>query len=349
MLAPISWLRRSTSWLMMQRLAGLDDLAGQPLAIGQRHVLLAVLVREVDDPAGAVEQRHVGEVGVEDGADLLAHQLEQRGEFELAGELLRHRVDGGELGGALLRLGEQAGVFDGDRGLQRQADQEFQLAVGERLPAHPPHRHHALHGLPGQERRDHQPLVLLLRRARNLDDPRVRVSVVDELGAAALNHAADDARADLDHRGLDGRRDVADRHDGAVGLPAGVGKKDRAVLAAEQVLGVAGDAVHHGGKIQRRRDVAPDLDQRRGLPRAALRLVEEPRILQRDAHAVGERLQQAHVRVAERVLAVEVAQVDDSARLVARHQRDEDRRFLHLRSGQGHAAVTFDLPAPCSR
>mgnify|MGYP003693861707 CR=1 FL=1 len=38
----------------------------------------------------------------------------------------------------------------------------------------------------------------------------------------------------------------------------------------------------------------------------ALRLVEEARVLERDAHAVGERLQQAHVGIAERVLALHV-------------------------------------------
>ncbi len=37
-----------------------------------------------------------------------------------------------------------------------------------------------------------------------------------------------------------------------------------------------------------------------------LRLVEQSRVLERDAHAVGERLQQAHVGIAERVLPLDV-------------------------------------------
>ena len=149
--------------------------------------------------------------------------------------------------------------------------------------------------------------------------------------------------------GLDGLRDVADRDDRTVGRAAGIGQEDRAAVGAEQVLGVARDAVHHRGEVERRRDVAPDFGERRGLARAALRLVEEARVLERDAHAVGERLQQAHVRVAERVLALHVDQVDQPARLVARDQRHEDRRLLHLRPGQHVAAVFLDLPAPCSR
>ena len=46
-----------------------------------------------------------------------------------------------------------------------------------------------------------------------------------------------------------------------------------------------------------------------GLLEQALRLVEEARVLERDAHAVGERLQQADVGLAERVLALQVDQV----------------------------------------
>ena len=76
----------------------------------------------------------------------------------------------------------------------------------------------------------------------------------------------------------------------------------------------------------------------------ALRLVEEARVLQRDAHAVGKRLQQAHVRVAERVLALHVDQVDQPARLVADDQRHEHRRLLVRRAGQREAAVLLGRP-----
>ena len=115
-----------------ERLARPDDPAGQALAELERLDLLAVLVREVDDAGVRVVQRDVGDVGLEHGADLLADEVEQRRQLELAGELLRHRVDRRELGGAPLRLGEQARVLDRDRRLQRQSDQEIELAVAER-------------------------------------------------------------------------------------------------------------------------------------------------------------------------------------------------------------------------
>ena len=87
-----------------QRLARLDDPAGQALAELERLELVAVLVREVDDAGTRVEQRDVGDVGLEDRADLLADEVEQVGEVELAGELLRDRVDRRELGGALAAI-----------------------------------------------------------------------------------------------------------------------------------------------------------------------------------------------------------------------------------------------------
>ena len=152
-----------------QRLARLDDPAGEPFAERDRLEVVAVLVREVDDAGIGVVQRDVGHIGVEHRPDLLAHQVEERRQLELAAELLRHRVDGGELRRALLGLREQPRVLDRHRGLQRQADQEVQVTVAERHAARPPHGHHALDLAAGEQRRDHQAFVLLLVRAGYLD------------------------------------------------------------------------------------------------------------------------------------------------------------------------------------
>ena len=96
----------------------MDDLAGQALAEIERPELVAELVGEVDDAASPIEKRDISDVGLEDRANPLADELEQVGEVELARELLRHGVDGCQLGRALLRLGEQARVLDGDGRLQ---------------------------------------------------------------------------------------------------------------------------------------------------------------------------------------------------------------------------------------
>ena len=80
----------------------------------------------------AVEQRDVGDVGIEQRPDLFADEFDQRADVELAGHLLRHRVDRVELGRALLRLGEQPRVLDRDRRLRAKADQECEIVAVER-------------------------------------------------------------------------------------------------------------------------------------------------------------------------------------------------------------------------
>src|SRR6185369_17717237 len=191
-----------------QRLARLDDPAGQAFAIFERRQLVAMLVGKIDDAGAPVEQRDIRDVGPEDRANLLADELEQVGEIELPGELLRDRVDGGELRRALLRFGEQARIFDRDRRLQRQPDQEFEIGVAKGLAAGAPHYHHALDSLPGKERRDHHPLVVLLLGTGNEKRARVGAGIIDALRATALDQITDDALAALDYRGLDHVCDV---------------------------------------------------------------------------------------------------------------------------------------------
>ncbi len=100
------------------RFARLDDPACQALAVLERRELVAVLVGKVDDARLPVQQRDIGDVGLENRAYLLAHQFEQVGKVELARELLRHCVDRCQLRRPLLRLGEQACVLDRDGRLE---------------------------------------------------------------------------------------------------------------------------------------------------------------------------------------------------------------------------------------
>src|SRR3990172_7275431 len=58
-----------------------------------------------------------------------------------------------------------------------------------------------------------------------------------------------------------------------------------------------------------------------GLFEQALGLVKQPRVLQRHAHRVGEGLEQAHIRVGEGVLAVNVLQADHASDHIAHDQR----------------------------
>ena len=80
---------------------------------------------------------------------------------------------------------------------------------------------------------------------------------------------------------------------------------------------LAGDRVLHA------------VDQRQlGVPLP--RLVHQPRVLERHAQTAGQRLQQLLVRLAERVLAVDVLQRDHARRLPARDERHEEHRLRCL-------------------
>ena len=82
--------------------ARLDDPTGKALAILERADFFAVLVGKVDDAGVGVVQRDVDDVGLEHGTHLLSDKVEQGSQFEFASQLLRHRVDGRELGRPLL-------------------------------------------------------------------------------------------------------------------------------------------------------------------------------------------------------------------------------------------------------
>ena len=69
-----------------------------------------------------------------------------------------------------------------------------------------------------------------------------------------------------------------------------------------------------------------------GLLEQALRLVEEARVLQRDAHARGDGRQQPHLRLAERVLALVVLERDAAQHAVARDDRHANQAETLRRS-----------------
>ena len=74
------------------------------------------------------------------------------------------------------------------------------------------------------------------------------------------------------------------------------------------------------------------------LAQQALRLIEEPRVLERDGQARGNRGQQVHVGRRVRVLAVEVLERDDANDFVARYHRHAQPRARIVVAGDRNGA-----------
>ena len=108
--------------------------------------------------------------------------------------------------------------------------------------------------------------------------------------------------------------------------PSASGRKIALLSAAEQLLRVARDAVHHRREVERRRHVAADLRQRRRFARAALRLrrtaARSPARRPSIAAIVGSRCTS---RVVERVLALEALDRDRADQRARRPSRARTR------------------------
>ena len=117
-----------------QRLAGLEDVPAEP---HERDRLVGEAdpafdgVGEVELLVGRVVEAHVDDLGVEQLADLLPHQLDHRLHLELLGEALLDAVDDGQLRRALAGLVDQADVLQGDAEAGRDRRQELHVGLGE--------------------------------------------------------------------------------------------------------------------------------------------------------------------------------------------------------------------------
>ena len=147
----------------------------------------------------------------------------------VVGRLADDAQDVGAGGLALQRglgLVEQPRVVQRDHRLLRQAVRNASSRASNGLP---PLRHTAIAPCtcsPDLQRHDHQALVGAALGAGDLHRARIGRGVVDELGLAALQQAADDAAPRLDGRGLESRRPgrPARRWRGSAGRPRRAGR-----------------------------------------------------------------------------------------------------------------------------
>ena len=79
-----------------------------------------------------------------------------------------------------------------------------------------------------------------------------------------------------------------------------------------------------------------------GLGQQALRLVEEPRVLQRHAEAAGQRHQQPHIALRECVFMVQVLERDDTSRFATGDQGRVHAGLGHLAGYDAFLAILLD-------
>ena len=134
-------------------------------------------VGDINHPSPLVIQRDEGGFAAKDLADLVAYQVDDGLEIELAGQALLDAVDNGQFGRALLALlqkamglVEEAGVLQGDAHAGREGAQQTNVTLV--VAVHRP----VLHGndagdLVANEYRHTQPRLLFL--AGNLDRTQI--------------------------------------------------------------------------------------------------------------------------------------------------------------------------------
>jgi hypothetical protein len=264
-----------------------DDREEGLAAVGDRRGVVALLGVE----AGLEQEPAHPDDGVHRGTDLVAGRGEERalGGVRLLGHLAR-----------LVGLAEQAGVLDRDGCLLRQADQEAQVGIGERLAAlAAPHRHHPDDAAPGEERRGHDPLVGDHLGTGDRHRPGVVLGVVHELGDAPLREVPDDPFPGRDGVAHDQLGQLACGNDrdqvGAIRLL----EEHRARVRLQKRTRPFGDPLQHRVEVEHRADLPAELREGSHLGRAPAGLPVQARV--RDGHTdvCGDRGEQARVALHE--------------------------------------------------
>ena len=256
---------------------------------------------------------------VEDLADLVADGVVDPLHVELGGERRLHAVDDRELGGTLLALLEQAlRLVEEARVLQRDAHarghgiQQPDFGFAERVLALVVlEDDRAEHPVAAQNRDEHRRLTVV-GAWNDTDAQRGRLGLVvhHERLARCGQPLPCAARC---RRG--GGHDLPDAVLVLIQVVKQVCRRivpaDADVAGAEHFAQLVADEVDDRLEVELGGDALLDAvdDGELGgallaLLEQPLRLVEEPRVLERDAHAVGERLQQPDVGLAEGVLAL---------------------------------------------
>ncbi|HEY4956276.1 MAG TPA: hypothetical protein VII31_00555, partial [Caldimonas sp.] len=316
------FLCRSTVRLARQRVEGRHDLVCGEV----KHAVVA----HQDDPL-ALRSKQPG-AAIQ---NLVEHRLRIR---HRATDDLQHLGSGGlllqRLGDvpiARLELLEHLRVPDRDHRLVGEGLEQLDVTRGERARLAPRHADQADGHLMTQQR-NHQ-LAAPAALARHVANPPRHAGLgfrVRDLGDAALAHRHVDRTV--------GERPRIRRSKQVVALRIGRRErhevqrvvdetKDGGRKAAEEAIRARRDGVEH--RLHVRRRAGDDLEDVGGGGLALqrlLRLVEQPDVLERHAHAGGDGLEQAHLGRAEGAFALEALQRDDAQQPRGGEKRDHGGR-----------------------
>jgi hypothetical protein len=166
------------------------------------------------------------------------------------------------------------------------------------------------------------------------------IASLTELGRPRPDDVADDPLALDDLVGPDGVGQLAQREDRPETAGLAVGEIERGRVGAEQRLDPLADPFEDSLDIERRRDLLADLGQGGHLVAAAVGLLVEPRVLDRDADVRRDRREQPGVRLAEAALLGRALDADRRRSPVAREDRHAEIRLRE----RADAAVPDRLP-----
>ncbi len=149
----------------------------------------------------------------------------------------------------------------------------------------------------------------------------VVVCVIDHFGGPPPRQIANDAIPDLDGGGFYLIGNVAQGHDGTQVLTIGIGQVNGTAVGRQQVPGVAGDALQHGGQVQGGGNVPANFGQDSHFFSVALGFLVKLGIVDGRPHTGGDGAQQVLSSLIESPLLRNALHADDADGLLADHNR----------------------------
>ena len=307
-----------------------EDVLAEPDGchrVGGQSLSLLDDVREADETVGLVEHRDIDHLGVEDVTESVSDEVVHRLHLEVLGQTPLDVVDQRELGVALAGLLEQPSVLEGDAEAARERCEQADVRLAERVLAVEVLERNAADRLTADDERDQQHRGgHLFRsphpRAAQLGDPFLDALVEQERLPRVQHVSAEGTR----RRGVDEVADASfDRVRPRDHPRVAIEHADVQHLCIEDFDQPVAEQIVHGLHVEVFGEAALDVVDHGQLGVALAGLLEQARVLERDAQAPGEGGQESHVRVAERVLSIVVLERDQSGGLVANEERDEDR------------------------